>query len=214
MDFSESNIDLVYKNQKYLRKSLFARFKSVREMFMNDNYSFLISSEDKLRIVISLKTIVILNYIFVYIKKSKGNSYVIKILNIYNKIFNYLCNILFFPVVDFNFDKFSLKFRFCFDSSEYIINLKNLLLGKNLFNSCVSFDILYNFSINNKLWLLKNFPTYKTLMLFLLKNFSSDSSFLTSRAFLYIYDVFYVFFNFSLSGLVRCNYIVIVKKKF
>lgn len=150
-----------------------------------------------------------MNYISIYVKKTSGNSSFIKFLTIYYKVFSYLCNIVFFPIVDFNSDKFSLSFRTYFAPSDSIVSISNLLLSEKNFTHYMLVDILYDFNIYSRLWLFKNFPTYKSLILFFFKNFFFKLNFINSSSILYSFDVYFTFFNFSLNGLVCNNDIVL-----
>lgn len=208
--------------QHHLILSLLSRLRSVRDVYEElrllevNNSSFLfLSSKDKLRLALTLKTnrFASVSNTF-YIEKTLGYSLFFKFVNIYDNCFLSLLNNACLPIVEEKSNKFSLINRPFRNYSDAFIHISSLF-NKKKYSWYLKFQVIQKFNSSCNFWLFKNFPLEKKVLFYLLFNNYEPILCLENNKQLFRNDIYVTFLNYILNGLLRVlvNYFEILRYK-
>lgn len=192
--------------QKSFVKNLSFRLKVVREHEISllkscfySKQNILMTSEEKMIIVLNLKNFRIHTNNVFYIVKDFGNSKLTNIFSFYLNVFLLIWNTLFSCSLERKQEKFSFFIKTFHTYSEFFFNVGNLFYKKGEYTLAF---LIKDLIIFNQKWILNCFPSFKYIIKQFLA-FFSDPLVKTSSSILYLNSLFLIFISFSLNGLLR-----------
>lgn len=192
--------------QKNFAKNLSFRLKVVREHEINllrkcyySRRNTLITSEEKIIIVLNLKNFRIYQSNVFYIVKDVGNAKRMNVFSFYLNVFFLIWHTLFSCFLERRQEKFSFFIKTVHTYSEFFFNVRNLFYKKKDYHLAFLIKDLNFFNCN---WIISRFPSFKSILKQFLE-FFSNQNLKTSIYLCYLNSLFLSFIIFSLNGLLR-----------
>jgi len=199
---------LLKSYQKLYITSLIAKLKTVRDVigsysfgFLKDD-QFIFTAEEKLSLALNLDYGLDFtdNYNDFLVSKKKSLSFFFQFPGTYDACVKLLCSETISPVVDTLSERINVNFRPYRSCQDVYLQIKTLVFKVNKPFWFLVTEMSSDFVVVE--WLIKNFPFEKTFLKKCLKLFKIDNHFFNCNE-NKIDNLFYVFFDFLLNGLVR-----------
>lgn len=190
--------------QKLLLLGLTSRFRSIRDVFEENNRvfsfgnSFYLTSSEKLFLVLNLNyKFNLFDLNFFSISKRSSFVYFFELPSFYFRSVQSLCSFSILPIIEDISDRFSFSHKPFRSNYDYFLEIKKVFSKNDSLNWIFNFKCILPFTDNS--WILKNFPFEKKV----LNNWFSLCYF-NSYQFPSFVDSYFSFgfINYSLNGLV------------